>query len=199
MKKQIFYLIFLFFTMWNTITNVQAQCDIAQLTIADSTTTKSLRGYIQKVYSLNPQIIENLTSKKTAIVLLEETRHGVAGKGDEKAFEVVICESDFFKYRKMTINGYFELDNVLYLVTSPLFGSFKTDNYNYDNPCLSKILSKHSLREFKASKWVKKQRNNVEIEVLEQGDKLNIYGCIIIPNLKGKGNEGDYSLLFTLD
>ncbi|MET3127560.1 hypothetical protein ABID42_002678 [Arcicella rosea] len=198
MKKQFFYLIFLFFTMWN-VSKVQAQCDIAQLAITDSTTTKSLRGFIQKVYSLNPQIIDNLTNKKTAIVLLHESRRGVAKGLEEKIFEAAICENNYFKHYKMSINGYFQLDNVLYLVTSPLFGSFKTDNYDYDNPCLSKILSKHSLREFKASKWVKKQRNNVEIEVLEQGDKLNIYGCIIIPNLKGKGNEGDYSLLFTLD
>jgi hypothetical protein len=148
MKNLIFYLIFLFSTLGNTVSKLQAQCDIAQLTIADSTTTKSLRGYIQKVYSLNPQIIENLTNKKTAIVLLQESRRGVAGIGDEKIFNVAICENNYFKHYKMTINGYFMLDNVLYLVTSPIFGSFQTNNYDYENPCLSKILSKHSLKEY---------------------------------------------------
>ena len=112
MKKPIFYLIFLFFTIWNTITNVQAQCDIAQLTITDSTTTKSLRGFIQKVYSLNPQIIENLTSKKTAIVLIRESRSTVSDGLDKKIFESAICENNYFKHYKMSINGYFQLDNV---------------------------------------------------------------------------------------
>lgn len=198
MKKQIFYLIVLFFTMWNVI-KVQAQCDIAQLAITDSTTTKSLRGYIQKVYSLNPQIIESLTSKKTAIVLLQESRRGVAGIGDEKIFNVAICENNYFKHYKMTINGYFMLDNVLYLVTSPFIGSFETDNYDYGNPCLSKILSKHFLKEYDPPKTIKKIRNNVEIEIKELGGKLHNYECIIIPKPKDKATEDGYSLLFPLD
>ncbi len=186
----------LFFVLGNTVSKVQAQCGIAQLTITDSATTKALRGYIRRVIS--PRIMENLTIKKTAIVLLEETRHGVADGRDVKAFHVAICENNYFKYHKMVINGYFQLDNVLYLVTSPLFGSFKTNNYDYDNPCLSKILSNHSLKEYDPPKTIKKTRNNIEITMRELGDNLNIYGCTIILDSKNNTTGEDYRLLLDL-
>ncbi len=195
MKKQLFYLMILCSILGNNV--AQAQCDIAQLSITDSATTTAFRGYIRSVIS--PRIRDILTIKKTAIVLLQETRHVVADGRNVKAFHAAICENNYFKYHKMVINGYFQLDNILYLVTSPFLSSFQTNNYDYDNPCLSKILSNHSLKEYNPPKWVKKMRKNVEVEMLEQGDKLHEYECLIIPDSKDNATEAGYSLLFLLD
>ncbi len=42
-------------------------------------------------------------------------------------------------------------------------------------------------------------RKNVEVEMLEQGDKLHEYECLIIPDSKDNATEAGYSLLFLLD
>ncbi len=197
MKKQLFYLMILCSILGNNV--AQAQCDIAQLSITDSATIKALRGYIRSANS--PQIREILTIKKTAIVLLQETRHELADGKEVGAFHVAICENNYFKYYKMVIKGYFQLDNILYLVTSPFLSSFQTNNYDYDNPCLSKILSNHSLKEYNPPKNIKTARKNIEKAIKEKKKmkyKLYEYGCTIIPYTKDNTTGEDYSLILDL-
>ncbi len=193
MKKQLFYLMILCSILGNPVAKAQAQCGIAQLSITDSATTTALRGYIRSIIS--PRIRDILTVKKTAIVLLQETRHELADGKKVGAFNAAICDNNHFKYHKMVIKGYFQLDNILYLVTYSPFSCFQANNYDYDNPCLSKILSNHSLKEYNPPKRVKTIRKNVEVEIVELGDTLSEYSCTIIPNSK---DREDYRLLIHL-
>lgn len=193
MKKQIFYLFILLFTTCKI--SVNAQCDIPQLTIRDSSVLKSVRGYISHVTQRDPIILEGLIKTKTQIILISETKRGDADGIDKRVLDAAICDNNYFKYHRMAIIGYFYLDDVLFLVTSSFMGMFQTDNYNYDNTCLKKILSNYTLREYKPSKRIKKMRNNVEIEVVEKGDRLHSYECSIV---LGVGKDAGYKLLYGL-
>jgi hypothetical protein len=193
MKKQIFYLFIILFTMCKI--SIHAQSDIPQLTIRDSSVLMSIRGYISQVVQRDPTISESLISKKTQIILISETKQGDTDGIDRRVLSVAICDNNYFKYHKMAIIGYFYLDNVLFLVTSPFMGMFQTDGYDYTNPCLKKILSNYSLKEYKPSKRIKKIRNNVEIEVVESGDRLHSYECSIV---LGVGRDAGYKLLYGL-
>lgn len=193
MKNQIFYLFIVLFTMCKI--SIYAQCDIPQLTIRDSSVLKSVRGYISHIAQRDPNISENLINKKTQIVMMSETKQGDTDGIDKRVLSVAICDNNYFKSYKMAIMGYFHLDNILFIVTSPFMGMFQTNNYDYENSCLKKILSNYTLKEYKSYKRVKKMRNNEEVEVVENGDRLNSYECSIV---LGSGKDAGYKLFYGL-
>lgn len=193
MKKKIFYLVIILFTMCKI--SMYAQCDIAELTIRDSAVFKSVRGYISNVAQRDPTLLENLINKKTQIVLMSETKQSDTDGIDKRVLSVGICDNNYFKYHKMAIIGYFHIDNVLFLVTTTFMGMFQTDSYDYENICLKKILVNHKLKEYDPPKRMKKMMNNVEIETRDMGGKLNSYECSIV---LGVGKDAGYKLLYGL-
>lgn len=195
MKKSI--LIFALFMICNN--QLKAQCEIAQLSIKDSLSVKALRGFIQSVQQKDVNLLENLVNKKTQYVILSETRRCMPNEMDRRMLEVLICDNNHFKHFKEIINGYFYLDNILYLVTSNYSNSLQTSNYDYDNPCLKKIFSNHILKEYVPSKKVKVMRNNAEAEIVVQGDKLYSVACVLILGVKTNEEKETYQLLYYVD
>ncbi len=91
----------------------------------------------------------------------------------------------------MSIIGYFYIDKVLFLVTSPFMGLFTTKNYDYDN-CLSQVLQNHSIREYDAPKRIKKIFHNQEVEMKELGESIDHYQARITINLLDKNSKEPY-------
>ena len=195
MKKSI--LLFALFMMCNNL--LKAQCEIAQLSIKDSLSVKALRGFIQSVQQKDVNLLENLVNKKTQYVILSETRRCMPNEMDSRMLEVGICDNNYFKHFKKIINGYFYLDNILYLVISNSGNSLQTSNYDYDNPCLKKVFSNHTLKEYVPNKRVKVMRNNAEAEIMVQGDRMYSLGCVLILGVKTNEEKGTYQLLYQLD
>ena len=197
MKKQIFYLVIILFTTCKI--SIYAQCEIAQLSIKDSLSVKALRGFIQSVKQKDVNLLENLINKKTHYVILSETKRCMPNEMGRKILEVGICDNNHYKHFKEIINGYFYLDNILYLVTSNSDNSFQTSNYDYDNPCLKKIFSSHILKEYVPTKRVKVMRNNAETEMIVRGDRIYSLGCVLILGVKTNEEKETYQLLYQLD
>ena len=195
MKKSI--LLFALFMICNN--KLKAQCEIAQLSIKDSLSVKALRGFIQSVQQKDVNLLENLINKKTQYVILSETRRCMPNEMNSRMLVVGICDNNYFKHFKKIINGYFYLDNILYLVTSNSTNVFQTSNYDYDNPCLKKIFSNHTLKEYVPNKRVKVMRNNAEVEVMVEGDRMYSLGCILILGVKTNEDKETYQLLYQMD
>ena len=104
-----------------------------------------------------------------------------------------------YKHFKNIINGYFYLDNVLYLVVSDTVNSLRTNNYDYDNQCLKKIFSDYTLKEYVPNKKVKVMRNNAEAEITIQGDKMYLFAGNVTLGIKTDKEKDTYQLLYYVD
>lgn len=161
MKKSI--ILFVLFVIYNH--QLKAQCEIPLLSIKDSLSVKALRGFIVDAQQRkDPNLLEKLVDKKTHYVILSETRRCISDGLDRRMFSLGVCDNNHYKHFKDIINGYFYLDNVLYLVVAYSANSLQTNNYNYDNQYLKKIFSNHTLKEYTPDKKVKVMRNNAEAE-----------------------------------
>jgi hypothetical protein len=176
--------------------SIKAQCEIANLSIKDSLTIRALKGYIDNIKKQSPMISESLTNKKTQIVLVSEAPSRIIDGYSKKTLRVGICDNNYFKHHKMIVNGYLYLDNVLFLLTSDSFSSFQTISYDYS--CLNKTLSNYNLKEYNPPKRIKVMRNNAEAEIVDLGDKLDSFGCVIILGVSTENKNEGYQLLFEL-
>lgn len=196
MKKSIIYQLLALFIMCNN--QLKAQCEVARLSIKDSLSVKALRGFITNVQQKDANLLDNLVNKKTQYVIVSETRRCMSDEIDRRTFVVGICNNNYFKNHKKIINGYFYLDNILYLVIS--YGnSLQTSDYDYDNPCLKKLFANHTLKEYVPNKRVKEIRNNAEAEVIVRGDRIYSFGCVIILDVKTNEQKEAYQILYQLD
>ena len=196
MKKSI--ILFVLFVIYNH--QLKAQCEIPLLSIKDSLSVKALRGFIEDAQQRkDANLLEKLVDKKTQYVILSETRRCISDGLDRRMFSLGVCDNNHYKHFKYIINGYFYLDNVLYLVMAYSANSLQTSSYDYGNQCLKNIFSSHTLKEYVPDKRVKVMRNNAEAEMIVRGDRMHLFGCNIILGVKTEKEKDTYQLLYQLD
>jgi hypothetical protein len=176
--------------------SIKAQCGIAQLSIKDTLTIKALKGYIDNVKKQDPMISLSLVNKKTQIVLVSVAPSRVIDGYGKKTLRVGICDNNYYKHNKMIVNGYFYLDDILFLLTSDSYSSFQTVVYDYS--CMDRTLSNYNLKEYNPPKRIKVMRNNAEAEIVDLGDKRESFGCVIILGVNTEDKDKGYQLLYEL-
>jgi hypothetical protein len=155
MKIHLSFLALLCTLLFTSAPDLVAQCTIPLLDIKDSVTIKALKIYINTTDARNLKREGKYIDEKSTIVLVEEKQiHQTDGR-TLKVLEVNMAQMNYYKHWKMSIIGYFYIDKVLFLVTSPFMGLFTTKNYDYDT-CLSQVLQNHSIREYDAPKELRK-------------------------------------------
>ncbi|NBA77027.1 hypothetical protein GOQ04_15820 [Emticicia sp. ODNR4P] len=195
MKTHLSFLALLCMLLFTSTHNLVAQCTIPLLDIKDSVTIKALRRYVDKADVSNSKGTGKYIDTKSTVILLQEEIVHQADRTVTKLLKVNMARMNYYKYRKMSILGYFYIDEFLVLVTSSEFGLFATQNYDYDN-CLSQVLQNHSLREYDAPKRIKKIFHNQEVEQIELGERTTFHAATITLDFADKKKKEPFLIQF---
>lgn len=195
MKTHLSFLALLCMLLFTFTPNLFAQCTIPLLDIKDSVTIKALRRYVDVADATNSKYKGKFIDKKKTIVLLQEKQTIQADGKILKLMEVNMSETNYYKFWKLIITGYFYVDEFLFVVISPRTGSFITNNYDYDT-CLSQVLQNHTIREYDSPKTFKKILHNQEVTMKEMGESIDMYSARITINLLDKITKEPYSIQF---